>query len=111
MKNVILLFVGLMSFSAFAAGPSATCKDIQKAEGSIVSLAYYGADASEARKFCYFLSRAVASSDGGAIGLDGLTMGSIAYCAEAVNETDLKLLAKELSEAIEAIPGCFSEIE
>jgi len=86
-----------------------TCSDLQNAEAKIVSAAYFDMP-KDAKAFCYFLSRAVASPYGAKIGLDGLVQGGIEFCVNNQSKISSKTVAKEISNAIKAVKNCYSEI-
>jgi hypothetical protein len=99
------LLVSLLMFSSITAFSSTrTCNDLKVAEEAILGLAYYGSPESDARKFCYFLSRAVAQNK---TGLDGEVIFAIDYCAQGT-ESKLEVIAKEVGRARKAIRGCFA---
>jgi hypothetical protein len=111
MKNIILAtFLFVASLGAFAqTRVSATCRDLQTAEAKILSAAYYDMP-NDAKAFCYFLSRAVASKGGKKIGLDGLVQGGIDFCVNGQSVSSITSVAKETSQAILSVKNCFSEI-
>ena len=125
MKAILLAsFLLISSFNLFAqvtggSGPGNstvslenypnTCSDLQIAEARILSVAYYNMP-KDAKAFCYFLSRAVASPYGNKIGLDGLVQGGIEYCVDGQSKISSKIVAKEISNAIKMVKNCYSEI-
>jgi hypothetical protein len=111
MKKIILAsFLIVASLSSFAQSRvSGTCKDLQTAEAKILSAAYYEMP-QDVKAFCYFLSRAVSSSEGRKIGLDGLAQGGIEFCVNTQSKVSIEYVAKETSTAIKHVKNCFSEI-
>jgi len=111
MKFTILgLVLVATTFSSFAqTRVSATCRDIQTAEARILSAAYYEMP-EDAKAFCYFLSRAVASNEGKKIVLDGLVQGGIEFCVNNQSKVSIEYVAKETSNALKSVKKCFSEI-
>lgn len=111
MKNLILgSFFIVASLNSFAqTRVSTTCKDLQTAEAKILSAAYYDMP-EDVRGFCYFLSRAVASTQGKKIGLDGLVQGGIEFCVSGESKISIESVAKETSTAIKHVKNCYSEI-
>ena len=104
MKKLILTTL-FMSISLGAVAD--ICPHMQMAEANIVSIAYYGGNPSEARSFCYEISKAVNSKEGKNMGIDGLLMGSLEFCAKAKG-LDTKVLATEVSTALKSVDGCYS---
>lgn len=111
MKKILLAsFLIATSLTSFAQSRvSGTCKDLQIAEAKILSAAYYQMP-QDVKAFCYFLSRAVSSTEGRKIGLDGLVQGGIEFCVDTHPKVSIKSVAKETSDAIKNIKNCFSEI-
>ena len=111
MKNLILgSFLIVASFNSFAqSAVTATCKDLQMAEAKILSAAYYDMPQDE-KAFCYFISRAVSSSERKKIGIDGLVQGGIEFCVNNQSKVSIEYVAKETSTAIKNVKKCFSEI-
>jgi len=105
----ILFLLSRNSFAQVSGNSEATCTDLQNAEAKIVSAAYYDMP-KDAKAFCYFLSRAVASPSGAQIGLDGLVQGGIEFCVNNQSKISSKTVAKEISNAIKAVKNCYSEI-
>jgi len=111
MKKMILgLVLVATTFSSFAqTRVSATCKDLQAAEARILSAAYYEMP-EDSKAFCYFLSRAVSSTEGKKIGLDGLVQGGIEFCVNNQSKVSIEYVAKETNKALKSVKNCFSEI-
>lgn len=106
MKYLLIGILALGSFSTFAS----TCGDLQLVESKIQSLAFNGGLKGDERQLCFFLSRAVHSSAGKRLGLDGLTMGSIEFCVNPKTEIHAQSLINEIRDAIKAVPECSGQI-
>lgn len=103
----LLLIALTLTFSGLTL--ASTCSDLQKAEEKITSAAFYGVT-KDVNGFCFFLSRAVSSTQGKKIGLDGLVQGGIELCVNSQSKISTVAVAKETNQAIKAVKGCFSNM-